>query len=158
MFKRATSTGRIERLLMSDGFEPIALAMIVCDNIHIDPSTGSRTLLGTISVVKCSTYPKVRPLICVYLVFTECYGPFEFAIRIVHPNEELPPIFEQKGMITAPLNAPLAVVDLDLRLSNVNFPSPGEYRFQFLCRDAVVCERRIMIVDPTARPPASGKQ
>ena len=143
---------------MSDGFQPIALAMIVCDNIHIDPSTGNRTLLGTISVCKCSNYPKVRPLICVYLVFTECYGPFEFAIQVVHANEELSPIFAQKGKITAPLNEPLAVVELDLRLSNIKFPSPGEYRFQFLCRDAVVCERRITIVDPTARPTAPGKQ
>jgi hypothetical protein len=32
---------------MAEGLEPVALAMVVCDAIHIDPATGKRFLLGT---------------------------------------------------------------------------------------------------------------
>ena len=38
---------RLERRSeMPEGNEPVALAMVLCDGIHIDPGTGKRTLLG----------------------------------------------------------------------------------------------------------------
>ncbi len=133
---------------MSDGRLPIGLAMIVCDNIHVDPNTGKRTILGTLTNIRSQTFPKVQPLLCVYMALTECYGPFEFTYRIVDADEARKPVHETRGAVTGSLIGPLAIMELDLRLTKLTFPAPGEYRFQFVVRGSVVSERRLFVDDP----------
>lgn len=135
---------------MSDGRLPIALAMIVCDDILVFP-TGKRTIIGTLSNLRSATFPLVQPLLCVYLALTEGYGPFDFLYRIVDSDEARKPIYETMGSASGLAINPLALMELELRLTKLAFPTPGEYRIQFIVRDSVIAERRLFVNDHTSR-------
>jgi hypothetical protein len=46
---------------MNDGMQPVGLALIVCDAIYQDPTTGKRTLLGIFSAMYASEFPAIVP-------------------------------------------------------------------------------------------------
>lgn len=55
---------------MPDGLEPLPLAMILCDAVHIDPTTGKRTLLGLFSTLVSSEFPTVVRSMAVHVSLT----------------------------------------------------------------------------------------
>src|SRR3954463_3496158 len=65
-----------------DMAEPYCLAMVLCDNVHRDATTGKCTLLGTFSVFHPQKFPaKVR--FCVYAELTDGLGETQIGLQIV---------------------------------------------------------------------------
>lgn len=125
---------------------PISLAMILCDNIHIDPGTGKRTLLGLFSVVGSTAYPFRHPFMSVYISLTECRKPSKIKLRMIDVDEEHEPIFQLEGEL--PTSDPLMVNELQFGLAGIEFPRPGEYRVQLFASGQIVAERRLVAVEP----------
>src|SRR4051794_24878452 len=113
---------------MAEGLEPVVLAMVVCDAIHLDPATGKRFLLGTFSAFFSQDFPLTVRSMAVYVVLTECRGSFPIALQIVDVNEDRDPIVRMEGEISS--SDPLAGLEIDFRLGGFQFPEPGEYRIQ----------------------------
>jgi hypothetical protein len=139
---------------MPDGTEPHVLAMVVCDNIHVDPGTGKRTLLGTFSGLFSHRFPTAYPLMAVYVAMTDCRGKFPVLLQIVDVNEERDPVFRIEG--EAESTDPLLVMELNFLLGNVVFTQPGEYRVQFFAAGEPLMERRLIVSTPPT-PPALEK-
>ena|SRR5208337_4308772 len=95
---------------MSEGLAPYHLAMVICDNIHVDPATGKRTLLGTFSVIHTNTFPVAIPLMAVYVSITECRGKFTAWLQIVDVDEEREPVQRIDGEVEC--NDPLLILEL----------------------------------------------
>jgi len=139
-------------MAMPDGLEPIGLAMIICDGIHVDPGTGKRTLLGLFSAVVTKEVPVTVGHMAVYVAITECRGKLPVMLQIVDVNEERAPVAKIEGEVE--LHDPLGMVEIDMRMGNVVFPTTGEYRVQFYAEGSPIIERRIVIFSPP-KPEAS---
>lgn len=129
---------------MADGREPVALALILCDAIYIDPATGKRSLLGLFTVVISRDMPAVSPLIAVYACLTECHGKVPFTFQVIDVNEERPPVFEAHSEVE--VGDPIGVAEVNLIIGNLVFPEPGEYRFRLLSNGHPLIERRLLVV------------
>jgi hypothetical protein len=129
---------------MSGGLAPAALAMIICDAIHVDPGTGKRTLLGLFSAVMSTEFPALVPAIAVHVALTECRGKFSVLLQVVDANEEREPVGKLEGDVE--FDDPLGILELDFRLGNLEFPEPGEYRFQLYVSDEPIIERWLLLL------------
>ena len=128
---------------MSDGMQPVGLALIVCDAIYQDQATGKRTLLGTFSAIYAPEFPVIVPSFAVYAVLTDCRGIVPLVVRVVDVNEEREPVATVEETADDP--DPLAVVELEFRFTDLEFPAAGEYSVQLLSQGAIVSERRITL-------------
>lgn len=130
---------------------PWHLAIVFCDAIFRDPSTGKRTLLGCFSSIVSSTYPATARL-AVHIALTDGYGKTPLTIRLVHADGEGDPVFEIKAEVDFP--DPRIVGELDFTVGPATFSRPGEYRLQLEGRDnEMIVEKRLLVVDPTAESP-----
>jgi len=118
--------------------------MVICDNIHVDPATGKRTLLGTFSAIHTNTFPATIPLIAVYVSITDCRGKFAARLQIVDVDEEREPVQRVDGQVDC--DDPIKIVELNYHLGGVQFPAPGEYRVQFFAAGTLIVERRLLVI------------
>jgi hypothetical protein len=121
--------------------------MVVCDSIHIDPSTGKRYLLGTFSIIHAVEFPATHPVLCLYVSMTNGRGDTPIRIQLIDADEEREPIFVNEAEV--PFDDPRTVVEMGIVLQNITFEAPGEYRFQLFASDEFLMERRILVNDIT---------
>ncbi len=134
---------------MAEGTEPVALALVLCDGIHVDPGTGKRTLLGLFNSAYSPVLPARMNQLAIYCCLTECYSETPIAFKIVDVNEEREPLFESSNVVHS--DDPLGIVELDLQIGGIEFPEYGEYRFQLLSGGYPLMERKLMMIDPAGR-------
>ena len=80
-----------------EGTPPFALAMVICDAIWRDPSSGKRTLLGCFSAILVREFPVRLAMMSVYIAVTDGHGKTPLLLRLIDVDEERPPVFEMKG-------------------------------------------------------------
>ncbi len=77
--------------------DPYCLAMILCDNVHIDSTTGKQTILGTFSALGAPDFP-AKISFALYYAITDAEGDRELTYRMVDSKhgfeDESTPIFE----------------------------------------------------------------
>jgi hypothetical protein len=122
---------------------PIALAMIICDAIWIDPSTGKPTLLGMFSSIAAKTFPATHPLLATHVCLTDGEGVIPIKIRLIDADEENDPLFELEAELEFPDRR--AIIDMNAHMKDIAFPAPGEYRLQLFARNQFVIERRLVV-------------
>ena len=124
---------------------PYPLAMVVCDAIWRDPSTGKRFLLGAFSAIGAKSFPAVHPLMALYVVVTDGHGKIPLRIRLVDAEEQLDPLAQSEAEVT--FEDPRVVLEIDFHMQNITFPKAGEYRFQLYAGDELMMERRIVLAE-----------
>ena len=125
---------------------PTYLGMVMCDNILQDAETKKFYLLGTATVTFAKSFPARYQLMCIYAVLTGIREPASITLKLVHVSTEGPQdtdVVSITGRVEAP--DPLAVAELTLRLRNLVFPKPGEYRFQLWSGSVFLGERRFVV-------------
>ena len=132
----------------SDSPVPMALALLFCDAIYLDPATGKRSLLGCFSAIASKEFPAAYPSLAIYAALTDGYGKEELTLQLIDVGEERPPVFADK--IAMEFQDPRVVFEIQCVKMPVLFPLPGEYRLQLLCRGAIVIERRIIVMNTGA--------
>jgi hypothetical protein len=135
---------------MADGREPVALAMILCDGIHVDPDNGKRTLLGLFSVVYSPTTPVQMSNFAVYVALTECRGKVPLMLRIYDVDEDREPVVLVEAEFES--DDPIGVTEISLNLGRVVFPEYGEYRVTLFSAGTPVIERRMVIMNAPEHP------
>lgn len=125
---------------------PLALAMILCDEVWTDPNTGKKSILGTFSAIFGSAFPLRLNQLSVYLALTDAHGPVSMKMRIIDVDEEQSPVFEKDFNPDFP--DPLAVLEATLKMTGLVFPVDGEYRVQLFCADELLIERRVIVTGP----------
>jgi hypothetical protein len=122
---------------------PYALAMIICDAVHMDPTTAKRTILGTFTALGARSFPVRQQTLAVYFSLTDYQGEATIGLRLVDVDgEEL--LFEMEARL--PFKDRRVVMESHTQLNNVVFPRPGEYRFQLSANGEFLLERRLMVV------------
>ena len=129
---------------MSFEAEPVGLSLVVCDNIHIDPGSGKRTLLGTFSSILVESFPAQHHLLCVYAAITECNGKIPVGVRIVDAEGERDPVFVNEGEVEC--GDPLAVIELNMFCGGIVFPQAGDYRVELYSAGHPILARRLMVL------------
>jgi hypothetical protein len=86
----------------------------------------------------------------VYCALTDGYGETEIELRLVDTTEDETQLLQTKGMVE--FTDPRMVVEMDVPLTNIVFPRPGEYRIQVFGAGSLLMERRLLVVDPSSAP------
>jgi hypothetical protein len=121
----------------------MALAMVVCDAVWVDPATGKSTILGTFTSIRGYDFPLTVPTMAVYLALTDARGTVPFELRLVDVDEEQEPVFRTE--LSQEFPDPIVVAEIVVILENTIFPAPGEYRLQLFAVGQFLMERRIFV-------------
>ncbi|MBL7134297.1 MAG: hypothetical protein ISS78_09385 [Phycisphaerae bacterium] len=127
-----------------DYVAPYPLAMVVCDAIWRDPSTGKLTLLGTFSAIRVKKFPTKHNLMAVFVSLTDGHGPTPVKLQVVDANEARAAVMETEQVVD--FSDAHMVVEVAYHLRNLVFEAPGEYRFQLLAHEELLMERRVLVV------------
>lgn len=121
---------------------PYPLAMMICDGIWRDPSTGKRFLMGCFSVIQAPEFPCVHPVLWVHVSVTEGRGKVPIRLRLVYAADD--ELVWESPTEEYEFPDPRTVAEFDFGLGSLTFPRPGEYRFQFFVADQFIMERRLI--------------
>ncbi len=104
--------------------KPQLLAWLLCDGVHIDPSSGKHTILGVFSNIMAKRFPVVHPHMVWFMTLTDvAAGNHRMRISMgLDPTDPKPLIdrpFESQG--------PLVRINLINEIRNLVFQEPGEY-------------------------------
>ena len=118
----ASNSAPVDR--MSVNSKPQLLAWLLCDAVHIDPSSGKHTILGVFSNIMAKRFPVVHPHMVWFMTLTDvAAGPHVMKISMgLDPTDPKPLIerpFDSQG--------PLARINLINEIRNLSFQQPGEY-------------------------------
>jgi len=127
----------------SNGINPTALAMIICDHVWREPCDGKVSILGTFTMLNADNFPFRHPVIAIYLALTNGHGQVPIMLRLIDVDEQFPAVFELSTVFVFP--NPHMVVEQGLEVPNVPFPRPGEYRMQLLANGELLMERRLHV-------------
>lgn len=129
--------------------DPYCLAMVLCDNVHMDSTTGKQTILGTFSTVGAKDFP-TRLEFAVYYAITDAVGDLELTFRIVDSKhgfeDNQPPVLEKPFQLNSP--TPLAVMEGRILVDAV-LPEPSVYHCELLADGNVLMSRRLVAVRPS---------
>jgi hypothetical protein len=139
---------------MPSGLEPMPLALIVCDAIHVDPATRKPTLFGLFGTLASHVFPFAVPSMAVYVSLTECRGTLTAVLQVIDANERREAIVRQEVEVHS--DDPLDIVEFDFHLTDVEFPEPGEYRVQLYVGDDHIIERRMNVIRPAGEEENDG--
>jgi hypothetical protein len=133
--------------------EPYCLAMVLCDHVHRDRSTGKVTILGTFSVLRAAKFP-AQVTMSVYAAITDGFGPTTISVRIVDSRcyidgEDAEPIFGIE-LPQIDIESPLMVMESAIEIKT-KVDAPGQYHCELFANGALLMSRRLLVVD-TASP------
>ena len=123
---------------------PMALALVVCDAIWIDPGTGKKTILGTFSAFFGRQFPLTVPQIGVYVALTDARGKVALKLRLVDVDELREPVKEHEFEVD--FKDPIMIAEGVLHFLGPTFPEEGEYRLQLVAEGELIMERRIVLM------------
>lgn len=129
--------------------KPYALAMVICDHVWRDGTTGKCTLLGSFSFIAAASFPATHHSMGIYAAITDGRGKVSITLTIVDADEE-EALFRAEAEIG--FEDPRAVSELVLNLQNITFPRPGEYRVQLFAGDEFLLERRLIVQQFEGKP------
>ena len=128
------------------GLEPIVLAMVVCDQIYMDPQTAKKSLLGIFHGLCAAQFQATVPFMSLFLVLTGGKGKIPIKINLIDAEEVRGPVMTVD--VEMDLVEPRAVGELGLGLGPIIFPEAGEYRFQVYAYGTLLMERRVLLMGP----------
>lgn len=127
---------------------PFCLALILCDAIQVDQSTGKATILGTFSSLAAKSYPSVHPQLSIFLELTDGRGETDLVLklcRVTADSIDGEEVLRFEGAVN--FKDPRAVQRLTFGIANLVFPLAGEYRFILETKAGMhIAERRIVAV------------
>ena len=125
--------------------DPICLALVICEAVHLHPFTGNRTILGTFNYIHSDSFPHKHSMFSVYVALTDCYPPFDLTFRITDSDGSAIPA-NVRGVVTEGSD-PLEIVEFQFGIQDVEFSVPGTYHCQLLTESGVIFERRLIVLD-----------
>ena len=120
---------------------PTLLALLICDQVIQDPTTGKHSLLGLFSRISTKAFPCTHPQLHVFISLTDGHGKASGELRMVRKDveEDAPAQMRLSGTIEFP--SPLAIVDLVFKIVNLPLPAPGRYSCDFYCNGVLLGSR-----------------
>jgi len=104
--------------------KPQLLAWLLCDGVHIDPSSGKHTILGVFSNIMAKRFPVTHPHMVWFMTLTDvAAGAHKMRISMgldpTNPRLLIERPFESQG--------PIVRINLINEIRNLTFEKAGEY-------------------------------
>ncbi len=136
--------------------EPYCLAMVLCDHVHRDGTTGKHTLLGTFSTFRAGKFP-AKVAFCVYFAVTDGLGPTMLQLRLVDAasglvdvsESEVEPVFAHSQEFS--FESPLVVLEGVFGFVT-EIPKAGLYHCEMLAGNELLMSRRVLAVQISNHP------
>ena len=123
--------------------KPQLLAWLMCDGVHIDPSSGKHTLLGIFTNIHAKQFPMMHPHMVWFMSITDvAQGAHKMKVSMgLDPTDPKPLIerpFESQG--------PLVRINLINEIRNLGFGQAGEYAILIEIDDEPILATSITVV------------
>jgi len=128
---------------------PYPLAMVVCDAIWRDPTTGKYTLLGIFSTIQARDFPAKHGGLALFVALTDGHGETSIRLRLIDAEENRDALFDESKVVD--FADPRAIREIAFDAHDLTFEEPGEYRFQLFGGDELLMARRILVADTTGQ-------
>jgi len=109
---------------LSVSAKPQLLSWIICDGVHIDPSSGKHYLLGVFSSVRVRNFPAKYPRMVWFLTITDVpVGRHQLKISMGIPTEA------EEMIVNRPFESksPIHRINLINHIQNLSIKKPGDY-------------------------------
>ena len=104
--------------------KPQLLAWLLCDGVHIDPTTGKHTVLGIFSNIMARQFPMVHPHMVWFLTITDvAAGSHKMRISMGKDVDDPKPLIER----VFDSQGPLVRINLINEIRNFTIQEPGDY-------------------------------
>jgi hypothetical protein len=139
--KPATSnSGDMDRMKVNS--KPQLLAWLLCDGVHVDPSSGKHTILGVFSNIMAKRFPVVHPHMVWFMTLTDvAVGGHKLKISMgldpTDPKLLIERTFDSQG--------PLARINLITEIRNLSFQQAGEYSILIEIDDEPLLATSLMV-------------
>lgn len=128
---------------MNEKPPPVVLAMIICDMIIRDELSKKLSLIGVFSVIHGAQVPLVLGGgMHLYVALTDGRGEYQNRVAIRHLETDQV-VFQAEGPLM--FQNPQQVVELNLRLPQVQFPAWGAYEITLHCDNQQIGSRTFMV-------------
>jgi uncharacterized protein DUF6941 len=129
--------------------KPMAVAMMICDQIISEERTHKKTLVGCFNNINAMAFPALHPTFYVFVAITNGQGNYRSKLRCVYENGQQATLFEFEGSLN--LLQPMQTAEVAFKLVNLTFPKPGTYAIEFWCDDELLLQRRISVSQLTGK-------
>ena len=125
---------------------PIAIGLMLCDQVIIDKDTNKPCLLGIFTGLAVEDF-KESQRFSVFLTLTNGRGHVKLELICLRlDNGE--PIYDQTYNTVFP--DPLTLVNVNIRVRSIRFPVPGSYDFLIRANGELIAQRKIRVYSPHA--------
>jgi len=125
------------------------LSIIVCDEIYRDERTKKQIIVGTFNRIGATEFPVRHPKMSVLVSVTNGRGNYELKVTVVNASTEAL-LMEVSGPFT--MNSPLDIIDINLEIVGIIFPSPGKYWVNVEADGNLIASRPVR-VEKVDKPP-----
>lgn len=128
---------------------PVLLSAVVCDQVIIDARTNKASVIGIFENISAPKYPARHPRLAFFFELTNGRGKIELTIKLVDVHNEDKMLWE--CTVQQELKDVRQVLNSTFDISGIQFPHPGEYRFQIYAGTDLLGERRIICTEVKLR-------
>jgi hypothetical protein len=121
---------------------PTHLAMVICDAVIDDRTTGKKSLIGIFNNINASNVPCIHPRLNVFVVLTEGHGDYKMQLRCLKVNDEAE-ILKMEGQVS--FSDPRQIVEFNCEIAGLKFPDYGDYRFEVLFDGNPIVARKFQV-------------
>ena len=134
---------------------PKANAMLICDQVITDKSTGKKSLIGVFENISAAVFPCIHHLLSVYVKLTEAHGTYRFALELIDLKRN---VAIARGEIPHDIvtDNPRSVHELVFNLRNLKFLDPGDYEFRIFANGKIFGQKTFLVQQLSAQGPAAG--
>lgn len=127
---------------------PVVRYLIPCDDVRVDETNAALvSIVGVMSAIRSAAdppYPLHRPLLCVFVMLTNCRGPILGQIVIIEADTGDTVSATTEHVLSLPTD-PLEIACYSFRIGAVYFPAAGLYWVQFWCDGAMLHQMPLLL-------------
>ena len=125
---------------------PKANAMLICDYVITEHSTGKKSLIGVFESIGTAQFPCLHNALFVYIKLTDAHGNYRFRLELIDlktnneiGNGEIPDEIE--------IDSPLRTHELVFHLQGLRFQHAGEYEFRIFGNDKIFGQKSFWVTE-----------
>ncbi len=139
--------------------EPYCLAMVLCDHVHRDATTGKFTILGTFSTLAAREFP-AKVTFSLYFAITDGLGPTELRLRLVNASCGIANGSDDDNVVFQvafdfEFTDPLMVLENASGIGT-EIPVPGLYHCELWAGEELLMSRRLLATVSPKREEGEG--
>lgn len=134
---------------------PVGIALIPCDSVYADPSSGKQALIGMFNLITARAFPVIHPRMCIFASLTDVHQNTRCKVDIVNGETDAV-VFSAEGPMAAA--NPTVICDMIFQLNNLTFQEPGTYFIRLIGNGQILLQRPFNVVLQPPQPRSQSPQ